>query len=379
MNPASAGFFLMFAQKYRPVKKYTKSRLAIFFLIAMILSSCEIKNVPTSVDPYTISGEAQGSTYTIKYFGDSLVSKNEIDSILQAIDQSMSTWVASSRISQFNASKNGAEVDQMFMQNLMSAYLVSRASQGAFNPLIKPLVNYWGFGENERKLTTVDSAEVQALLKLLDLESLEVVNEQDTFSLSDHMLSSRIPDAYFLLKADSAVMLDFNAIAQGYSVDVLGSFLKRRGVQSALIELGGEMLATGKKADGTSWKVGVDKPKTEGARELNATIELENKAIATSGNYRKFYEINGVKYHHTIDSRTGYPARHTLLSATVVASDCASADAFATTCMVVGLEDAIDLIEKNDDLDAYFIYSGKEGELLTWSSAWFEGKLKELD
>lgn len=344
---------------------------SVFRLIVccLVLVGCNSQSPVESI-AYAIKGEAQGTTYSIKYFAnEELVSKKSIDSILNVLDKSMSTWVDSSDISQFNASDSGAFVDQLFIDNLKLSYQVWKATDGCFNPLIKPLVNYWGFGEYSQKLENVDSNFISKLVDLTDLEDLIIKVDERAYSLKDIGLSSTIPKRYFLSKMSNKVMLDFNAIAQGYSVDLLGQFLKKNGVQSFLIELGGEMLVFGRKPNDTMWKVGVDKPIEGMERSLAAKVSVEDVGIATSGNYRKFYNLNGLKVHHTLNPITGYPAYHELLSATVIAENCALADALATSFMVMGLEKTVDFLENSElskGVEVFLIFSSEEGEYKTY-------------
>jgi len=182
-----------------------------------------------------------------------------------------------------------------------------------------------------------------------------------------------------LIKKSPAMYIDMNAVAQGYTVDLVVHYLKSIGINDCLVEVGGEVGSSGNK-NGEGWKVGIDKPvdnNNDPGQNMEAIITLNNRALATSGNYRKFYIDNGIKYSHTIDPRTGYPSRHTLLSATILASDCAIADAFATACMVVGKDSAIAIIEKYDYLDGYLIWSDDDGKMVTWMSEGVRGLIKE--
>jgi thiamine biosynthesis lipoprotein len=181
-----------------------------------------------------------------------------------------------------------------------------------------------------------------------------------------------------IVRADPDMYIDVNAIAQGYTVDLIIEMLARDGIKESLVEVGGEVRTSGDK-NGKGWHVGIDRPAdgnyVPGA-DLQAKIGLDNSALATSGNYRKFYVENGVKYSHTIDPRTGYPVRHTLLSATIVAPECAIADAWATACMVGGKDTAISFIERNDFLEGYLIFSDEKGDMQSWMS---EGLRKSIE
>jgi FAD:protein FMN transferase len=182
-----------------------------------------------------------------------------------------------------------------------------------------------------------------------------------------------------LIKADPAIRLDFNAIAQGYSVDVISRFFDKLGLKNYLIEIGGEVRAKGTK-NGARWRIGIDRPEENNfspGEDLQAIIHISDESLATSGNYRKFYEKDGIKYSHTIDPETGYPARNNLLSATIIAPDCATADGIATACMVMGLARARELIEKNTSFLAFFVYSDEKGNFRTWTSATLAERISE--
>lgn len=344
-----------------------KVLVASILLSAVILNSCIESNSTTvtkTLDaPSIISGEAQGTTYTISYYGSREISKSGVDSLLNTIDLSMSNWVSQSMISRFNAGKDSVVIDQHFLRNLTASYIFNRETQGAFNPLVKPLVDYYGFGIESKKIESIDSNKIESLLLDTSLDSIKILYGNRVMGIMDIMLSSTIQDSMVLLN-NNECQLDFNAIAQGYSADATAMYLMQQGAESYLIEIGGEMVTRGVKKNGAKWKVGIDRPEENASqRVLEAAIEVEDKGIATSGNYRKFYESNGTKYHHTIDPITGYPAKHNLLSATVIASTSAAADALATSFMVMGLEKSVAYLEsKKNGVQAFLIYSNANGE-----------------
>jgi thiamine biosynthesis lipoprotein len=216
----------------------------------------------------------------------------------------------------------------------------------------------WGFWFKEP--IKVNQQIVDSLLPLIDYKGIKIENGR-------------------IIKANPDMMFDFNAIAQGYSVDLTGEFLETKGIRSYLVDIGGEVLGRGKKPDGNSWVVGIEKPSIDidSERQLKATISVSDLAVATSGNYRKFYEVDGVRYSHTIDPKTGFPVNHTLLSATVVAESASTADGYATAFMVMGIDKARTFIETHPKLEAYFIYSGADGSLKTWMSKGLEGMIEE--
>jgi thiamine biosynthesis lipoprotein len=220
------------------------------------------------------------------------------------------------------------------------------------------LVNSWGFVFTKK--TTQDSIKIDNLLHFVGYKMLKLEGNK-------------------IIKAKPGIKIDFNAIAQGYTVDVLANYLESKGINNYLVELGGELKAKGKK-ENEDWKVGIDKPDEKASeRKLEAVINLKNKALATSGNYRKFYEEGGQKFSHIINPKTGYPAQQNLLSVTVIANDCITADAYATAFMVMGLKKSIRFLEDNKDLklEVYFIYD-ENGNWKTYASESLKKWIKEL-
>ncbi len=304
-----------------------------------------------------IGGNAQGTTWQVTYLSESKSSHKEaIDSILKRIDLSLSTYVPASVISRINKNDTSIIVDNYFMEVFNKSIEVSEKTNGVFDITVAPVINAWGFGFTKK--AKVDSAMIYRLLDLVGYKMLRLQGNK-------------------LVKEKPDMMLDFNAIAQGYTVDVLASYLESKGIMNYLVELGGEVKGKGKKNNDKNWTVGIDQPNetiTEG-RPLKAIIKLKDRALATSGNYRKFYIENGKKYAHIIDPHTGYPAKHNLLSATVLAADCMTADAYATAFMVMGLERSKKFLSEHHELglDVFFIYD-KNGIWETYTSE----RLKEL-
>jgi len=327
------------------MKKFTT--VIITALVFSIMVSCVKNDLVTIIQ---FSGEAQGTYYSITYFAtDTAVKQYEIDSLLDDFDRSASIWVSNSTISKINNNVPGVIVDEHFAEVFKQSKRIWKATDGAFDITVGPLVNAWGFGF--KKKIPIDQHLVDSLLKLVNFGGITLHNNK-------------------IIKADSNIQIDYNAIAQGYSVDLVGGFLKSRGIENYLIDIGGEVLAKGTKPEGKLWRVGIEKPSedSDSERKLNATIEISNKAIATSGNYRKFYEQDGIRYSHTINPKTGYPAKHNLLSATVMTDSAAIADGYATALMVMGLEKAKIFLEKNPTLAAYLIFSNTNGEFETWAT-----------
>ena len=324
--------------------------------LVLLLGSCNYKQKT----PVRFTGETQGTYYVVTYFD----KKNrnfqvEIDTLLRNFDLSASMWVTNSTISKINRNEKGVIPDSIFLHLFKLSKKIYEMSAGSFDPTIGPLVNAWGFGFTDR--IKVNQQVVDSLLPLIGFDKVNLENRKIT-------------------KVDPRIQFDFNAIAQGYSVDLIGEFLEKKGIDNYLVDIGGEVLAKGKKPNGDSWKVCIEKPKDKVAygESLKAIVNLKDKALATSGNYRKFYEKDGIRYSHTINPMTGYPVQHALLSVSVLAENCATADAYATAFMVMGIEKAKEFLQTNNELEGYFIYSDEEGNMKTFFTNGFERILEEV-
>ncbi len=310
---------------------------------------------------FRIAGKAQGTTYHISYVSaDNSNYKPGIDSLLKEIDLSLSTYVPVSIISRINKNDSSVLADKYFTEVFNKSIEVSERTGGLFDVTVGPIINAWGFGFTKK--ADVDSTMIDSLLHYIGYKMVRLEGNK-------------------LVKTKPQIILDFNAIAQGYTVDVLASYLENKGISNYLVELGGEVKAKGKKNKKEYWKIGIDKPNEiqTDERPLQAVINLNTKALATSGNYRKFYIENGKKHAHIIDPRTGYPAKHNLLSATVIAGDCMTADAYATAFMVMGLERSKQFLSENKNLrlEVYFIYD-ENGGWKTYTSETLKEWMKEL-
>jgi FAD:protein FMN transferase len=334
-----------------------KIQHSILFLVLInqLFTSCTSENTV----PVKFTGETQGTYYAITYFdNDARNFQSQVDSILKVIDQSVSLWAPGSIISRINRGEENVVPDEIFMDLFKMSEEVHTLSGGAFDPTVGPLVNAWGFGFTDR--LKVDQPTIDSLLPLVGFDKVKLENNK-------------------IIKSDPRIQFDFNAIAQGYAVDLIGRFLQVKGISSFLIDIGGEVLGKGNKPEGEKWKVGIEKPKDNAAygEGLQAIVNLENKALSTSGNYRKFYEENGIRYSHTIDPKTGYPVQHSLLSVSVLANDCATADAYATVFMVMGLEKSKSFITNRNDLEAYFIFTEEDGNFSTYFTEGFKKLIVE--
>lgn len=296
-----------------------------------------------------IEGKTMGTTYRVIYLDkEGRNFKPQIDSVLVVFNQSLSTYIPDSEISQFNKGTMFKFELPFFPEVLKTSREVYDATGGAFNPTVGPLVNAWGFGPDGPNLK--DSIDVAELVKRVNFDSVFFDNTS-------------------VCKLMEGIYLDFSAIAKGYGVDVVATLLEKRGIQNFLIEIGGELVASGLNERGEIWKVGIFDPEGADAGErLEAIAMLKDRAIATSGNYRNFYIKDSVKYAHTISPFTGYPVEHSLLSASVFAPDCMRADAYATAFMVLGLEKSQEILAAHPELDAYLIYSDEQGQLQSFTT-----------
>ncbi|MCD4773939.1 MAG: FAD:protein FMN transferase [Bacteroidales bacterium] len=332
-----------------------KKFLLLLVVIITTNYSCNYVEKPQKI---MFGGEIQGTYYAITYFEkDSINYQGEIDSLLKDFDNTASLWVENSIISRVNRNESDVVLNDHFIELFELSKKVSENTDGAFDITVGPLISAWGFGFSDR--IKVDKYIVDSLLPLINFKAV---------SLSEGKI----------IKDNPGIKFDFNAIAQGYSVDLVAGFLRSKGINNYIVDIGGEVVANGNKPDGSLWKVGIEKPTEtkDSERTLKAIVTLENKSLATSGSYRKYYEEDGVRYSHTINPKTGYPVTHSLLSVSVLAENATIADVYATAFMVMGLEESIKFLEGNQELEAYFIYSEKD-ILKTYCTKGLQKILKE--
>ena len=323
------------------------------FTYLLLSASCN-----PSMDYTSLEGPAQGSTYSIHFEDshsiDGTELSSEIDQLLSSIDQSMSTYVPGSIISELNnADGDWVQVDDLFMKVLLQAREVATNTEGAFDPTIGAVVQLWGFGFDEIR-GDLSEKNIEQALSRTGYEQVNVNRFENKV---------RIPNGF---------SIDFNAIAQGFTVDTLALLLESKGIQDYMVELGGEVRTRGLNDLGEVWKIGIDRPNdgTTSNRELQAIISLDNQSLATSGNYRKYWidQQTGVKYAHTIDPSTGRPAMNQLLSASILHPQATLADAYATACMVWGHVRCIEFLESEDDFTGVLIYTDEEGNWISYYS-----------
>ncbi len=320
-----------------------------FLLFSILLAACQpAANENSETATYsTLRGETMGTTYSIIYSSEEVI-QGAVDSLLKEINSQVNTYDPTSLISQYNTTESIAIPKgsaNHFEINYAKAKTVFAKTNGLFDPTVMPLVSYWGFGKEKLKVEHADDAKIKEMLTYVGFNKtiLETGEEGKT---------------HFYKKKNPKVQLDFSALAKGYAVDKMCEMLQNKGINNYMVEIGGETKTNGVNAQGKVWTLGIVTPDAEAnpRSDFQAIIQLDGKAIATSGNYRNFYEVNGKKYAHTINPQTGYSEMNSLLSASVIMDDCMSADAFATGFMAMGLEKAFELAEKEANIEALFIY-----------------------
>ena len=300
-----------------------------------------------------LQGLAQGSYYAVTYYDEQERNfQHEIDSIFHAVDVSVNLWVDSSVISKVNRNEE-VVLDDIFIDNFNIAQEAAKISDGYFDPTISPIVAAWGFSNKHGDSITPQL--IDSLKQLVDYRKVRIENGK-------------------VIKENPSIQLDFNAIAQGYTSDMIASFLESRDVKDFLVDTGGEIMARGGKPNGQPWIVGIEKPADNWDSEqvVQTRIALRDKGLVTSGSTRKYVERNGKRYSHCIDPKTGYPVEHQLLSATVLAENSVWADALASICMVMGVEESMEIINALDGVEAYYIFVNDKNELETYATEGFK-------
>ena len=333
-------------------------RFCSFLVVAILFISCDKTN-----DFFTIQGEAQGSTYSIKYIAnEEKVSKIEIDSLLTAFDLSLSTYRPDSKISKINSRDSTVVVDDFFIETFQLSNQIYKETNGLFDPTIGVLVNAYGFGPN-KKQENLSQKQIDSLLQFVGFDKI-ALNSNKTIS-----------------KKYNQTFIDFNAIAQGYSVDVVVNYLKSKGIQNAIVEIGGELFALGKNTiENKNWVVGIDDPlqKPE-ERTLIAKVNLENLGMATSGNYRKVMidEVTGKKFVHIINPKTGLAQKNNVLSATVLSKSSGLSDGYATAFMLMSLEESKLFLQNHKDLYVMLLYVDATNKMQQFTTENFKALIKE--
>ena len=327
----------------------------LFILVVLVVAGIAVgrKNADYQHD----SGLVFGTSYNITYQSNDNL-KPEIEKALAEVDASLSPFNEKSVITHVN--KNEAvTLDDHFITVFRLSSEIYKDTEGAFDITVAPLVNAWGFGFKNG--ITPDRHAIDSLMQFVGFDKVKLQDGK-------------------IIKTDDRLMLDCSAIAKGYGVDAVAKMLKSKGISNFMVEIGGEIVASGENPKGAPWRIGVSKPDDDSvsvSNEIQGIINISNRAMATSGNYRNFYYKGGKKYAHTIDPKTGCPVQHSILSATVVSDECAKADAYATAFMVMGLDKAKAVLARHKDMMAYFIYSDDKGNNKVWYSPSLKANLEE--
>lgn len=324
------------------------------FLILLIVGTVLIIRQQHTMPYQKCAGSVFGTTYHITYqYDDDL--QSEIVAKMQEVDNSLSMFNKESVISRVNNNQH-PKLTRMFLEVFQQAQKISEDTEGAFDITVGPLVNAWGFGFKHEQLP--DKHAVDSLMAIIGYQKVRCNGNQ-------------------IIKSDPRIVLDCSAIAKGYGVDVIARLLSEKGISNYMVEIGGEVVTRGISEKRVPWKIGVTKPTDDPlaeGNELQTVLNVTDKAMATSGNYRNFYYKGKRKYAHTINPKTGYPVQHNILSATVLTSTCMRADAYATSFMVMGFEGARKVLERNPDLMAYIIYDD-HGQNKVWYSPSLQDKI----
>lgn len=320
-------------------------KIVFLILMALLSLSCKQEQKPELIK---LSGPVFGTTFNIQYHNEAGINyMQNIDSLFNAVNQSLSTYIPDSDISKLNKNENNL-VDNHFRKVLSTSRKIYSETDGVFDPTIGAVVNAWNFGP-EGRIINLDSTKIDSLMKSVGLDKVKRVHNS-------------------ILKPKNT-FIDFNAIAKGYGVDVIAEYLEEKQVANYLVEIGGEIRVKGRNIEKKSpWKVGLDEPRFDGEQSVYKAITLKDEAMATSGTYRKFkIDENGNRYAHIINTKTGYPTKTNVLSVSVIAQDCMTADAYATAFQAMGIDKVTEFLKTHPELKAYFIFEGDNKELQTLS------------
>lgn len=338
-------------------------RLLVLLSLFFINFSC---TKPKQTKVKSIKGNALGTTYSILYYAsaeenklEQKVFKHSLDSIFKVVNKSLSTYLPTSDISKIKNGDTTVVVDHMFKDVFNLSKKIYTKTDGYFDPTVGKMVNAWGFGPEKYNLQMTDKV-VDSLMQYVGFDKVKLTTDNK------------------IIKTSSEVYLDFNAIAKGYCIDRIGEYLNKNKVNNYLIELGGELLAKGNKPENKPWIVGVDDPNQTTERNLITTLKLFDAGMATSGNYRKFKTDSlGNIFVHIIDTKTGYNKPSAILSASVIAPNCAIADAYATAFMAMPFKQSKKLVEEDSTLESYLIYSDSTNAINVYASKGFKALLLE--
>jgi len=314
-----------------------------YFILCLFLTVSIACNKQDKIEKIQLNGAIFGTTFSVIYLDDETNYTEEINNLFEEINASLSTYIPTSDISKINDGDSSVIVDDYFIEVFEKSKKIYEETDGFFDPTVGVLVNAWGFGP-KNEIENLKKTQIDSLLQFVGFDKVTIGNRK-------------------VIKAKSAIYLDFNSIAKGYAVDVVSRFLESKNVENYLVEIGGEIRSRGKNEDENFWKIGIDNPNADGTRTINQLVSLKNQSIASSGNYRKFrIDKEGNKFVHTINPKTGLAKESNLLAATVIGEmDCADADAYATAFMAMGLEKTKEYVSKNSAIKVILFYLNEDG------------------
>jgi thiamine biosynthesis lipoprotein len=338
---------------YNSTSKYIRTTLLFFFLI--LLAGCGLKK------EVAFSGKTMGTTYHIKVvaglFTRAADLQKKIDARLEEINQSMSTFRKDSEISRFNADQKVGDkfkISDDFYNVLTVAKTIYKETGGAWDGTVKPLVDLWGFGNGKIRQTVPEKSQIKALLSEVGFNNIEIS--------TDH----------YLVKKKASIFLDLASIAKGYGVDQVAALIRDNGINNFLVEIGGEVFASGFRKDGKKWRIGINRPQENAPyNQVYKVVDIHDKGFATSGDYRNFFEVHRKRFSHIIDPRNGYPVDNGVVSVSILADTCTFADGLATAVMVLGDKKGIDLVNQLESTECFIVTQTKNGALVDHYSKGF--------
>jgi len=331
---------------------------AIALLVIVLLTGTECE----AITEHLIQGRTMGTTYHITVVTGSLHGipglQEKIEKRLDEINRSMSTYIRDSEISRFNRFRQVGvkfKITDDFFKVMKAGEIVYQLSDGAWDATINPLVDLWGFGRKGTTHVIPAHNEISRRVAAVGFDSIE------------------IQEPGFLLKKHADVTLDLSSIAKGCGVDAIAKLIGNRGFQNYLVEIGGEVFAAGVRQDGKQWRIGINRPRKDAAvNEVYRVVNLQNRAFATSGDYRNFFEVKGVRYSHIINPKTGYPVSNGVVGVSILAGDCTFADGLATAVMVLGHQKGLELINRLTDVEGLIVVEKPDGTLVDYGSRGFK-------
>ena len=339
------------------MKVFNRHTISALIALVIAVTFLFLRDEERTLHDYHNEGKVFGTYYNIRYVGTCDL-EPEIKEAFRAFDNSLSMFNPNSILSAVNANRD-TTTNAYFESMWEEAARVYALSNGAFDITVAPLVNYWGFGSKKEKPIpdpSVKEREIDSLRAFVGFEKVQLI---------DHKV----------IKSDLRVQIDGGAVAKGQACDMIAALLREKGCENYLVDIGGEVVAEGEREPGVPWRIGITKPNlnNEGAQnELQEILPVRHISMATSGNYRNFYYAGEERRSHTIDPRTGYPVQHSVLSATIISSSCMRADALATSCMVLGEEESLAMIERAKDAACYLLVAKGDSLVAVKSQNWAE-------